>query len=155
MEIMPQEVLARVAGFPIRSFAAGEVVLHAGSETGQLLFLQAGAVDIRLEDAHLARVAEPGAVFGDIAFFLGRPHTADVVAGAPASFYVVDDPEALLRREPVVALYVAMVLAERLNAVNHLLIEGRRRAAEAGQRRGLLMETLNRVGQALQIGVPT
>jgi CRP/FNR family transcriptional regulator, cyclic AMP receptor protein len=155
VEIMPHEVLAKISDFPMRSFAAGEVVLHAGSETGQLLFLKEGAVDVVLEDAHLASVAEPGAVFGDMAFFLGRPHTADVVAGQAASLYVVEDPEALLRREPVVALYVARVLAERLNAVNHLLVEGQRRAAEAGQRRGLLMETLNRVGQALQIGVPT
>jgi CRP/FNR family transcriptional regulator, cyclic AMP receptor protein len=154
MQITPREVLERLSDFPIRVFEPADVVLHAGSATGRLLFLTQGSVDIVIEEAHLARVTEPGAVFGEMALLLRRPHTADVLAVQPSGFYIVEDPEPFLKTEPLVALYVAMVLAERLNAVNHLLIEARKRAAEAGERRGLLIELLDRARRALHIHVP-
>jgi hypothetical protein len=71
-----------------------------------------------------------------------------------SSFYFVEDAESFLRAEPVAALYIAMVLARRLNAVNHLLVEARRRVTETHHRRGILTDTLDRIGQALQIRVP-
>ena len=76
--LSPQEVLAKVRRFPMRSYAAGDTVMSEATATGQLLFLSEGAVDVRLEDMFIARVAEPGAVFGDIAFLLDQPHTAQV-----------------------------------------------------------------------------
>ena len=87
-------------------------------------------VDVALEDVFIARVAEPGAVFGDISFLLDQPHSATVIAAEPSSFHVVEDPEAFLEAEPRVAIYVAQVLARRLNAVNHLLAEARHRVEE-------------------------
>ena len=151
MAIMsPGDVLDRVRGFPMRSFEAGEAVLSQATATGQLLFLSEGAVDVALEDVFIARVAEPGAVFGDVAFLLDQPHTAAVTTVRRSSFHVVDEPEAFLEAEPRVAIYVARVLARRLNAVNHLLVEARRRVVETDQRRGVLAETLERIGQALQ-----
>ena len=151
MAIMnPREVLDRVRRFPLRSFAEGEPVISQATATGRLLFLNEGAVDVTLEDTFIARVAEPGAVFGDLAFLLDQPHTATVTAVQPSSFYVVEEPEVFLETEPKVAIYVARILARRLNAVNHLLVEARRRVAETDQRRGVLAETLDRIGRALQ-----
>ncbi|HSA81599.1 MAG TPA: cyclic nucleotide-binding domain-containing protein [Geminicoccaceae bacterium] len=151
MAIMnPREVLEQVRGFPLRSFAAGERVICQGTATGLLLFLNEGAVDVALEDTFIARVAEPGAVFGDLAFLLDQPHTATVTAVQPCSFHVVEEPEAFLEAEPKVAVYVARVLARRMNAVNHLLVEARRRASDSDQLRGVLAETLDRIARALQ-----
>jgi CRP/FNR family transcriptional regulator, cyclic AMP receptor protein len=150
----PGEVLAKLVDFPIRVFEQGDVVLSEGSVTGRLLFLKQGLVDIVMEGVDLTRVSEPGAVFGEIGVLLGQPHTADVLAVQPASFYIVEDADAFLKAEPLVALYIAMVLAQRLNVVNHLVIEAKSRAAEEGQRRGFLMETLDRLGRALQIRTP-
>jgi CRP/FNR family transcriptional regulator, cyclic AMP receptor protein len=150
----PGEVLAKLVDFPIRVFEQGDVVLSEGSVTGRLLFLKQGLVDIVMEGVDLTRVSEPGAVFGEIGVLLGQPHTADVLAVQPASFYIVEDADAFLKDEPLVALYIAMVLAQRLNVVNHLVIEAKSRAAEEGQRRGFLMETLDRLGRALQIRTP-
>jgi hypothetical protein len=93
-------------------------------------------------------------VFGDVAALLGQAHTADVLAVQSSSFYFVEDAESFLRAEPVAALYIAMVLARRLNAVNHLLVEARTRAAEAGQRRGVLIDMLDSMRRALQIRLP-
>lgn len=148
--IKPREVLDKVRGCPLRSFAEGEPVISQATATGHLLFLNEGAVDVALEDTFIARVAEPGAVFGDLAFLLDQPHTATVTAVQPSSLYVVEEPEAFLEAEPKVAIYVARILARRLNAVNHLLVEARRRVTETDQRRGVLAETLDRIARALQ-----
>jgi len=152
--IAPGEILEKLTGFPIRMFERGDVVLSQGSATGRLLFLKHGAVDIVMEEVFLTRVIEPGSVFGDVALLLDQAHTADVLAVQTSSFYVVEDAEAFLRSEPLAALYVAGVLAGRLNAVNHLLVEARNRAAEAEQRRGFITDLIERMGRALQLRVP-
>ena len=123
-----QDVLARLDGFPILVFEPGDVVLSEGSTTGRLLFLKRGAVDVVMDEVDLTRVDQPGAVFGEIGLLLGTPHTANVLAVQSSSFFVVEDAGALLKAEPLAALYVATVLAGRLDAVNHLVVEARRRA---------------------------
>jgi CRP-like cAMP-binding protein len=144
VELRP--VLERLAGLPILTFEAGDVVLFEGSTTGRLLFLIHGAVDVVKDDCVIARVSETGAVFGDMAVLRGRPHSANVLAVQPSSFYVVADAETFLKREPLVALYVAVVQSGRLDAVNRDLIEARKRPATAGQRRGLFGAMLHRIG---------
>jgi CRP/FNR family cyclic AMP-dependent transcriptional regulator len=150
----PGEILEKLSAFPIRIFERGDVVLAQGSATGRLLFLKQGAVDVVMEEVFLTRIMEPGAVFGDVALLLDQGHTADVLAVQPSSFYVVEEAEAFLRSEPLAALYVATVLAGRLHAVNHLLVEARNRAAEADARRGFVTDLIERMGRALQIRVP-
>ncbi len=150
----PAEILEKLAGSPILMFERGDVVLAQGSATGRLLFLKQGVLDIVMEEVFLTRVTEPGAVFGDVALLLDQAHTADVLAVELSSFYVVEDAEGFLRSEPLAALYIATVLAGRLNAVNHLVVEARTRAAEAGSRRGFVMDLIERMGRALQIRVP-
>ncbi|MDX1540017.1 MAG: cyclic nucleotide-binding domain-containing protein [Geminicoccaceae bacterium] len=154
MQTMPGDLLERIAALPERTVEAGDLVLRAGGATGQLMFLKRGALDVEIEDEHLVRVAEPGAVIGDIAFLLNRPHTADVRAASRSVLYVADDPEAFLKSEPEVMLYVARVLAERLNAVNHLLIESRKRTGRGSEQDLLLLETLSRVRRAISAPPP-
>ena len=147
VELKP--VLERLSGFPMLTFEAGDVVLSEGSVSGRLLFLIHGVVDVVKDDWVIARVSEPGAVFGDMAVLQGRPHSANVLAAQPSSFYVVDDAEAFLKSEPLVALYVAVVQSSRIDAANIALIEARSQLAEAGHRRGLFSEVLDRIGGAL------
>jgi CRP/FNR family cyclic AMP-dependent transcriptional regulator len=150
----PREVLEKLADYPLLVFEEGDVVLSEGSQTGRLLFLKHGAVDVVMNEVDLIRVDEPGAVFGDIALLLDQPHKADVRAVQPSSFHVVENAEAFLSAKPAVLLYVAQVLARRLDAVNRLLIEGRGRAAEAEPRGGFFYEMYTRLSRALQIRVP-
>jgi CRP/FNR family cyclic AMP-dependent transcriptional regulator len=154
MQVMePDEVLAKLADHPLRVFEAGDVVLSSGSRTGRLLFLKHGVVDIVVDDVEVVRVDEPGAVFGEVALLLDQPHKADVRAVQPSSFHVVENGEALLDAEPGVLLYIAKVLARRLDAVNRLVIDGRNRSAEA-ESRGFFAELYQRLSRALQIRVP-
>jgi CRP-like cAMP-binding protein len=152
--IAADDILAKLVAFPIRAFEAGDVVLSEGSTTGWLLFLKSGAVDVIMDEVDLTRVDQPGAVFGDIGLLLGTPHTADVRAVQSSSFYLVEDAAAFLKAEPLAALYLATVLAGRLDVVNHLVVETWRRAATPDQRRGLVGDMINRLARALQIRVP-
>jgi CRP-like cAMP-binding protein len=154
MIIEPADILESLSAFPLVGFEEGDLLLRQGTVTQRLLFLRDGAVDIVRDQVTLARIAEPGAVLGDMAVILGRPHSADVRAVRPSRCHVVEDAAALLTAEPNLALYVMTVLASRLDEVNRHLIEARNRLGAAGPQRGFFSETLDSMGRAMRIGVP-
>ena len=80
----------RLAALPVATYQAGETVFAAGSRTGRLLILRKGAVVIVKEDVEIAKVAEPGAVFGELSVLLDQPHTAHVRALETSQFLVAD-----------------------------------------------------------------
>ncbi len=59
-----------LAALPLKIYQAGETVLAAGSTTGQLLILRKGLVAIIKDGIEIARVTDPGAVFGEISALL-------------------------------------------------------------------------------------
>ena len=83
-------VRRKFATLPLVTYQAGETVLSAGSTTGRLLFLKEGAVTVEKEGVQIARVTEPGAVFGELSVLLDQPHTADVRALEASQFHVAD-----------------------------------------------------------------
>ena len=107
----------RLAALPLATYQAGETVLTAGSTTGRLLILKEGAVEVVKEGVQIAKVAEPGAVFGELSVLLDKPHTADVRALETSQFHVAD-AAALLAQDPTALLYVAAILAQRLDGAN-------------------------------------
>ena len=121
----------RLAGLPVAKHRAGEAVLTAGSRTGRLLFLRSGAVEVIKDGMQIANVSAPGSVFGEQAVLLDQPHTADVRTLEQSEFYVADAP-AILAGDPSVALYVAAILARRLEAANRSLIEVKRQLQAGG-----------------------
>jgi CRP/FNR family transcriptional regulator, cyclic AMP receptor protein len=144
-----EAVFERLSAFPILVFEQGDVVLAEGSATGRLLFLIQGAVDVVKDQWQIARVIEPGAVFGDMAALRGQPHSADVIAAQPSSFFVIDNAATFLRNEPLIALYVAVIQSARLDAVNRHLIDARRQLAATGQENAMFNAVLDRIGSAL------
>ena len=119
MPLIPDTFRWKGSSLVFRSPAirAGDTVLAAASTTGRLLILKEGAVEVVKDGVEIAKVAEPGAVFGELSVLLGQPHTADVRALEPSQFHVAD-AGALLRVEPFALLYVATVLARRLDGAN-------------------------------------
>src|SRR5580692_2486146 len=67
MPLIPDSAvfLKRIEALPLVTYQAGENVLTAGSRTGRLLILKKGAVVVVKETIEIAKVAEPGAVFGE------------------------------------------------------------------------------------------
>jgi CRP/FNR family cyclic AMP-dependent transcriptional regulator len=133
----------KLAGFPIASYQAGETVLSAASTTGRLLILKKGAVAVLTEGVKIATVTEPGAVFGELSVLLDQPHMADIRAMEASQFHIAD-AASLLRVDPIALLYVATVLARRLDDANVALIELRRQV-QAGQPPSVIEQTFEKM----------
>jgi CRP/FNR family transcriptional regulator, cyclic AMP receptor protein len=146
-------VLRKLSSLPIETYQEGALVLRSGTRTGKLLVMIKGVVEVVRSDMRLAQIAEPGAVFGDLAILLDQPHSADVRALQRSTFYVADGGT-ILRVDPVVALYVAVILAQRLDTVDGLLVEARRRLAHTEEPHRILREMLDNIGSTLQYGLP-
>ena len=150
MPILIPDVAAfgtRLAGLPVVKHPASEVVLAAGSKTGKLLFLKRGAVEVIKDGVKIANVSAPGSVFGDQAVLLDQPHSADVRTLEQSEFFVAD-ARAMLVGDPNVALYVAAILARRLDAANQSLIEVKRQL-KAGEAPSVISRTVEKVEEVL------
>jgi CRP/FNR family transcriptional regulator, cyclic AMP receptor protein len=152
MPLIPNIALfqRKLAGFPIATYQAGETVLTAASTSGRLLILKKGAVAVLKEGVEIATVTEPGAVFGELSVLLDQPHTADVRALETSQFYVAD-AAALLRVDPIALIYVATVLARRLDDANRALIELKHQV-RAGQPRSVIETTAEKMEGLLGAG---
>jgi hypothetical protein len=69
------------------------------------------------------------------------------------SVFHVADGGTFLRINPTAALYVAMVLAHRLAAVNRYLVEAREQPAPAAQGR-VFDEMVENIAEAIRYGPP-
>ena len=145
MSLIPDTVVfqKRLAALPLATYQAGETVFAAGSRTGRLLILRKGAVAIVKEAIEIAKVAEPGAVFGELSALLDQPHTADVRALETSQFHVADAAD-LLAQDPIALLYVAVVLARRLDGANQALIELKSQV-QAGQPPSVIGKTVEKM----------
>jgi CRP/FNR family transcriptional regulator, cyclic AMP receptor protein len=145
MSLIPNSTVfrERLADLPVATYQAGETVFAAGSRTGRLLILRKGAVVIVKEDVEIARVAEPGAVFGELSVLLDQPHTAHVRA-LETSEFLVADAATLLAKDPIAALYVATVLARRVDGANQVFVQLKNQL-EAGQPRNVVTETVKKM----------
>jgi CRP-like cAMP-binding protein len=139
-----------LAALPVATYQPGETLLNAGSKTGLLLILKKGAVAIFQGGIEMAKVAEPGAVFGELSALLDQPHTADVRALETTQFHVAN-ADALLVQNPVALLYVAAVLARRLDAANRTLIELKRQI-QVGHPRAAIEKTVAKMEGLLGSG---
>jgi CRP/FNR family cyclic AMP-dependent transcriptional regulator len=120
-----------LAALPLATYQVGETVLSAASTTGRLLILKEGAVTVVNEGVEIAKVTEPGAVFGELSALLGQPHTADVHALEDSKFHVASTAAPLMQ-DPIALLYVATALARRVDSANRALVELKRQV-QAGQ----------------------
>jgi CRP/FNR family transcriptional regulator, cyclic AMP receptor protein len=111
---------------PLRWYEVGEVVIEQGSETNRLFVLKDGAVEIVKNGVTVAHAAEPGAVFGELSIFLGGGHTATVRALRRSAFHLVANPRQFLEEHSAVCLAVCEMLAHRLDALNHYLVDVKR-----------------------------
>jgi CRP/FNR family cyclic AMP-dependent transcriptional regulator len=120
-----------LTALPLATYRAGETVLSATSTTGRLLILKEGAVTVVKEGVEIAKVTEPGAVFGELSTLLGQPHTADVRALEDSQFHVASTAASLMQ-DPVALLYVATALSRRVDSANRALVELKHQV-QAGQ----------------------
>lgn len=139
-----------IAALPIIAYEPGEPILYAGSTTGQLFILRQGTVEIVRDGQRIATVSEPGAVLGELAVILDKPHTADVRAVERSEFHFAE-ASTLLKENVAALLYVTAMLAQRLDNANTVIVDIKR-DLEAGKSPSMMQKALKKLEELL---VPT
>jgi len=129
---------------PTKTLAPGEVLIKEGDPGGDLYVLESGALSVERNGVKLATITAQGALVGEMSVLLGTENTATVKAEKPTTVRVVADALAYLERQPLVALRVAMLLSQRLDATSALLVEAQKgKPQEPTGIFGRLMSTLS------------
>lgn len=128
---------------PREDFAPGAVLLSESETSGRLYVLKSGTVEVMRGGTRVALVEEPGALFGEMSVLLNLPHTATVRAATPATVYVFDDAERLLRSNPEIAFLIGRLLAGRLNAATSYLVDIKRQFEGHGDHLGMVGDVLD------------
>jgi len=111
------------------TIAAGAVLLEEGFSTGHLYILIEGRLEVIKAGATVARVSEPGALFGEMSLLLEQPHTATVRAETDCRISEIVDARRFLHENPELTLSIARMLAQRLNVANSDLADLKRQDA--------------------------
>lgn len=130
------------AELPVESYPAGHVLLPEGGRTGRLYVLIEGEVEILKGDFEINRVADRGAIFGDMSVLLDIDHMATVRTLTPCRLHVSVDGEGFLRSHPEVAYLLARTLAHRLNGVTTYLVDLKRQFEGEQSHLGMVDEIL-------------
>lgn len=136
-----------LANLAVVTYQPGEMVIADGSKTGRLLILKKGTVTIEKEGTEIAKVTEPGAVFGELSVLLDQPHAADVRALERSQFHIAN-AATLLEQNPMAVLYVATVLAHRLDGANHALIQLKSQL-KTGESHNVVAKTVSKMEELL------
>jgi CRP-like cAMP-binding protein len=129
---------------PTLTLEPGDVLIKEGDPGGDLYVLESGRLRVERDGVTLATISAPGALIGEMSVLLGTENTATVRAEKPTTVRVVKDALAYLERQPLVALRVAMLLSQRLDATSALLVEAQKgKPQEPTSVFGRLMSTLS------------
>jgi CRP-like cAMP-binding protein len=85
-------------------------------------------------------------VFGELSILLDQPHSADVRTLQTSEFYVAT--ESLLAQDQLACIYIATVLAKRVNNANRALIELKQQL-QAGEPQSVIAETIAEIDCSL------
>jgi CRP/FNR family cyclic AMP-dependent transcriptional regulator len=135
-------VLDYCSGGTQRTVSAGTLIIREGGTTGHLYVLIEGRLEVIKGDTVVASIAEPGAVLGEMSVLLDQPHTATVRAVSDSTIYEFSDAASFLREQPEVALLIARLLAQRLNAANTYLADIKRQYAGHGNHLAMVGDLL-------------
>ncbi len=129
--------------FPTRQVKKGDLVIEQGTQDDLVFLIKEGAVEVLKDNVVIAEVRDALAVFGEMAILLDQPHTATVRALEDSEFYIVDDAKKVLAWKPEAALYVAEILARRLDSLNKYLVDVKSQFKEYGDHLSMVDEVLD------------
>ncbi|MCP4385454.1 MAG: cyclic nucleotide-binding domain-containing protein [Hyphomicrobiales bacterium] len=138
-----RETLDYCADLPVERCEAGDLLFVEGRRSGQLVILRDGILEVLRGDTPISRIDEPGAILGEMSVLLDVPHTATVRAASPVAVHVAADPAGFLRDNPIVALFLARGLAQRLNAATTYLVDIKRQYGDQDDHLSMVSEVLD------------
>jgi CRP/FNR family transcriptional regulator, cyclic AMP receptor protein len=151
MPVIPDQAAFQnsLASLAAVTYQPGETVIADGSKTGRLLILKKGTVTIEKEGTEIAKVTEPGTVFGELSVLLDQPHAADVRALESSQFHVAN-AATFLEQNPMAVLYVATLLAHRLDGANRALIQLKSQL-KSGEPHNVVAKTVSKMEELLAV----
>jgi CRP-like cAMP-binding protein len=135
-------ILEQCQDLPRTRLAAGTVLMAEGGTSHVLYVLIEGQVEIVKGDYQINVVADPGAVFGEIAVLLGIPHMATVRALTPVDVHAIEDGDGFLQSHPEIAYHLSKLLAQRLHGVTTYLVDLKRQFEDQSGHLGMVDEVL-------------
>lgn len=132
-----------LSDLPERTLEVDEVLIDEGATPNALYFLKRGALIVTKAEIEIARIAEPGAVFGEMSYLLQKPATARVAALQEVVVHVADNPGSFLLQNPDVLIYVAGIMARRLESVNRYLVDLKHQFESHSEHLGMVDEVLD------------
>lgn len=106
-------------------FPTGSVLIEQGTQTGKLIVLKSGELEVTRDGRFISSTNSPGAIFGEMSLLLEKPHTATVTALSEVECYVIEDALKVLESHPSWTLQIARLLAQRVNSTTQALMEAR------------------------------
>src|SRR5271170_6764168 len=116
-------ILKLIAGHRIENFDVGGIIFEQGTAGGSMFVLIEGEIEVLFNKVRVAKISEPGAVFGEMHVLLGGPHHVTIRTMKPSSFAIIENPSQFLASSAEASLCVAEMLAARLNTLNKYLVD--------------------------------
>lgn len=120
------QVRFNVEDLPEVSFKEGDKVLTQGETSNTVYILKSGSVAISADGAEICRIDDPMSIFGEISALVNVPHTATVSVVSKARFYMIENLDGYITKNPEIANDLTRVLAERLVRMNEKFLEFKR-----------------------------
>ena len=117
------DIIDGCAHLPRITVPVGNVVIEQGQPYGTVLVLVEGGVVVERDGLTIARVEQPGSIFGEMSSLLGRPATATVRTIVDTTFLVAENGEEFLLERPDIVMAVARTLANRLDNLTGYLAD--------------------------------
>ena len=118
-----QEILEACSGLPEAHFATDDCLIEEGNPGGNLYVLISGEVVVLKGETEVARISDPGSVFGEMSALLNLPYSASVRAVGPVRAHLSENAAEFIAANPAVALHTARILAQRLHAATAYLAD--------------------------------
>lgn len=129
-------------GLETAVFAPGDVLLSAGTNSGNLFILVSGRLEVAQGDTIIAVISEPGSIVGELSLLLDIPHQADVRAVGDVVCRVTRGGKAFLAERPEIALHLAEMLALRLKGMLGYLADIKAQYEDRKDHLGMVDEVL-------------
>ena len=125
-----QAILDVCSSLPEAHFATDEWLIQEGLPAGKLYVLISGEVVVLKGETEVARISEPGSVFGEMSALLDLPYSASVRAVGPVRAHLSESAAEFIASNPAVALHTARILAQRLHAATAYLADVKEQFAD-------------------------
>jgi CRP-like cAMP-binding protein len=123
---------------PTRNLKKGEVLVTQGERGGDLYVLETGRLTVERDGVTIATVDQPNSTVGEMSVLLGTHNSATVRADKDSTVRVVKDAIRILEKQPALALSLATLVSQRLDATSALVVELTREHAGKSTEQGLL-----------------